>query len=343
MSTPDVQELEHVAEVLSGGWQHDGGPLHLHPGDLGWHSLRGAAKTAASLRAWSREEKILALGLLDGPNGLLRMAVDPDLRDDDELSRQLAADVNDPERGVLDAGSAIVEARGAEHFSQLLQHEGWQLDEPWTPLHRDLSASGPVGEERVEAAGVRIETIGLDRVDPWVSVHWSAFKGTPFGEQERRDFRGWWLTMAEGPFYHRARSLAAFDRHDNAVAVTTVWSAGPGRPGLVEPMGVHRDHRGHGYGVAISVAAASMSQKMGSSSAIVCAESSNVGAVSTYVAAGFTAHEQVADLQRGAEKRQRARTQQHLGHVRGAWTRRERPGNARSFGMNRLGAAEPSQ
>jgi hypothetical protein len=61
---------------------------------------------------------------------------------------------------------------------------------------------------------VRIETIGPDRVDPWVAVHRSASKGTPFGEGERREFLDWWVTMAEGPFHHRARSLAAFDGHD---------------------------------------------------------------------------------------------------------------------------------
>jgi hypothetical protein len=54
MSTPGVKDLEHIADVL-GGWQYDGGPLHLHPGDLGWHSLRGAATTAGSLWVWSRE------------------------------------------------------------------------------------------------------------------------------------------------------------------------------------------------------------------------------------------------------------------------------------------------
>ncbi|MFN2345980.1 MAG: GNAT family N-acetyltransferase, partial [Dermatophilaceae bacterium] len=81
---------------------------------------------------------MLALGLLDGPDGLLRMALDPDLSDDDELAWQLVTDVNDPQRGVLDAGQAIVEARGAERFEQLLSQAGWQPDEPWTPLHRDL-------------------------------------------------------------------------------------------------------------------------------------------------------------------------------------------------------------
>jgi GNAT superfamily N-acetyltransferase len=35
-------------------------------------------------------------------------------------------------------------------------------------------------------------------------------------------------------------------------------------------MGVHREHRGHGYGRAITVAAAAVLQDLGSSSAIVC-------------------------------------------------------------------------
>jgi GNAT superfamily N-acetyltransferase len=289
MGTPGVQELDHAVSALR-GWQYDRGPLHLHPGDLGWHSSKGAAATAAAIRAWSRGGEILALGLLDGPQ-LLRMAVDPDVREDDELARQLVADVSDPQRGVLDAGSATIEARGAAHFSQLLVGLGWQADAPWTPFHRDLS--GPVGD-----AGVRVEMIRPDRADIWVAVHWSAFIGTPFTEDDRRSYVDRWLTMAAGPLYAGARSLAAFDAHDNAVAVATVWSAGRGRPGLLEPMGVHRDHRGHGYGVAITLAAASALREMGSSSAVVCAESSNVGAVSTYAAAGFTAHEQVADLHR---------------------------------------------
>jgi hypothetical protein len=37
---------------------------------------------------------------------------------------------------------------------------------------------------------------------------------------------------------------------------------------------------------------------MGASSAVVGAESSNLGAVATYLAAGFTAGQQVADLRR---------------------------------------------
>jgi len=52
-------------------------------------------------------------------------------------------------------------------------------------------------------------------------------------------------------------------------------------------MGVHREHRGQGYGKAITVTAAAALQGLGSLSAIVCAPSANVGAVATYESAGF--------------------------------------------------------
>lgn len=289
LSTPGIQDLDNVVTALR-TWQCDSGPLHLAPGDLGWYSTRGAAATAAAIRIWSRGERILAVGLLDGPQ-LLRMAVDPHLRFDDELARQVVADVKDHRHGVLDAGSANIEARGAERLAQLLLDSGWQEGELWTPFHLDLAE--PPGD-----VTARVEVMGPDQAEVWLSVHWSAFTGTPLTEEDRHFFVDRLRTMAAGPFYASARSLTAFDEHDNAVAVATVWSAGPGRPGLLEPMGVHRDHRGQGYGIAITVAAAAALRDMGSSSAIVCAENSNVGAVSTYAAAGFTARQQVADLHR---------------------------------------------
>ena len=63
-------------------------------------------------------------------------------------------------------------------------------------------------------------------------------------------------------------------------------------------MGVHREHRGHGYGTAITVAAAAALRKLGSSSAIVCTPSANVGAVATYRSAGFQQLPEVRDLRR---------------------------------------------
>lgn len=204
------------------------------------------------------------LGLLDGPDGLLRLGMEPDQQDNEALARQISADVTDPERGGLPVGEAVVEARGASALQRVMLASGWQLDEPWTPLHYDLHE--PVPDTLATPTGLRVETVGVDRADEWMEVHWSAFRGTAFGEAERVEVVDWWTTIMEGPFAERGRSLAAFDPDGRPVAIAGVWSAGHGRPGLIEPMGTHHDHRGKGYGAAICQAAASALRRMGASS-----------------------------------------------------------------------------
>ena len=93
--------------------------------------------------------------------------------------------------------------------------------------------------------------------------------------------------MAAGLPFTDARCLLIYDDEGVAVAAVTVWSAGPGRPGLIEPLGVHAEHRGRGYGLAICVAAAAELKKLGSSSALVCTPSARTAAVATYKSAGF--------------------------------------------------------
>ncbi len=264
--------------------------MQLHPGDVGFHWSGGPEATAAALRVWSRAERIVAVGLLDGPR-LLRMAIDPELQGDEGLIHRLLVDITEPVRGVLDPGSAVVEARCGDLLSQVLIDHGWQYDEPWTPFHRDLS--GPVVD-----CGLRIERVGPDRAHVWVGVHWSAFRGSNMAEEDRRRAVDRWRAMAGGAPYAEARCLMALDEQDDAVAVAAVWSAGRGRPGLLEPIGVHGDHRGRGHAKAITLAAAAALREMGSSSAIVCAESSNVGAVATYASAGFQPCPEVCDVRR---------------------------------------------
>ena len=105
-----------------------------------------------------------------------------------------------------------------------------------------------------------------------------------------------WHEMSQAPAYARARCLVGYDAHDNAVATVTVWSAGADRPGLLEPMGVHDDHRGHGHGTAICLAAAAALRDLGASSALVATPSSNEGGVATYAAAGFRRLPEVTDF-----------------------------------------------
>ena len=165
---------------------------------------------------------------------------------------------------------------------------GGTLVEPWTPLSRDLA-------EPVEDCGVRIEVIGPERARVRAAVQRAAFDGSTFTDER-------WHAMAAGSPYADARCLVAYEGRDTAVAAATVWSAGAGRPGLLEPMGVHREYRGHGYGTAITVAAAAALRELGSSSATVCTASSNVGAVATYKSACFQQLPEARDLHRSAQE-----------------------------------------
>ncbi|MGK5550321.1 GNAT family N-acetyltransferase [Actinomadura kijaniata] len=273
LGKPGVDGLGEAVGVLR-EWQYDGAPWQLHPGDLGWFWRFGAEATAAAVRTWSRDGRILAVGMLDDPESrLLRLTLAPDVQRDEELARQLVEDVTEPERGVLAEGRACVEVPRGALVRDLLFEDGWNDGEPWTPLRRDLT-------EPVQDPGVRIEVIGPKQASVWSAVQRASFDGSTFTDKR-------WHAMAAGSPYADARCLVAYDDQGNAVASVAVWSAGHGKPGLLEPMGVHPEHRGHGYGTAITVAAAAALQELGSSSANVYTPSSNVGAVATYKSAGF--------------------------------------------------------
>jgi ribosomal protein S18 acetylase RimI-like enzyme len=284
LGEPGVDGLSEVVGVLR-EWQYDGAPMQLHPGDVGWFWRFGAEATAAAVRTWSRDGQILAVGLLDGPK-LLRMAIAPDAQRDEDLAQRLVEDITEPECGVLTEGQVSVEAPMGALVQDLLSKNGWNwnVDEPWTPLRCDLAVP-------VQDPGVRFEVIGQGQAHVRAAVQRASFDGSTFTEER-------WHAMAAGLPYADARCLAAYDDQGNAVAVVTVWSAGPGKPGLLEPMGVHQEYRGHGYGRAITVAAAGVLHELGSSSAVVCTPSSYVGAVATYKAAGFQQLPEVRDLYR---------------------------------------------
>jgi GNAT superfamily N-acetyltransferase len=271
LDTPDVDQLGDVIGALR-TWQRESSPLQLHPGDLGWYWRFGAEAVAAAIRTWSRGRELLAIGFLDGPD-VLRMTVAPEVWHDRELARRIVADVSDPERCVLPAGKVAVEAPNGTRVQDLLSDAGWRVGESWTPLRRDLTA--PVHE-----AGLRTQRVEPEQVSDFTAVHRSAW-GSPRFTDAR------WRTMADGSPYRDAACLLGYDDQDVAVAGVTVWSAGPGRPGLLEPMGVHADHRRHGRGRAICVAAAAELQRRGASSALVCTPSALASAVTTYESAGF--------------------------------------------------------
>ena len=271
LSTPTTDQLPAVVADLS-SWQQDGLPVQLHPGDLGWAWRFGAVTLAEALRVWTVDATTVAIGFLDEAS-LIRMAIAPQAEHDEKLAKALVRDLEDPMRGVLDGAKVSVEARFGTAFRSLLRSRGWLDGDPWAPLVRDLS-------DPVEGSALRVEVVGPERVDDRVAVQRAAFVRSTFTAER-------WHEMSRSPAYQQARCLVGYDRQDNAVAAVTVWSAGSGRPGLLEPVGVHRDHRGHRYGTAISLAAAAALRDLGSSSAMVATSSSNEAAVATYASAGF--------------------------------------------------------
>jgi GNAT superfamily N-acetyltransferase len=271
LRTPAVDELSDVVGALR-EWQHTDAPMQLHPGDLGWFWQFGAEATAAAVRTWSLAGQIVAVGLLDSPE-VLRLTVAPEVARDERLAQSVVADVAEPERGFMPAGKAAIEAPNGSRVQALLPEVGWSIGEPWTPLRRDLT-------EPVKGPDLRIEVVGPEQAAAYTAVHQSSFGSPRFTEQL-------WRTMTTGLPYADARSLLGYDDERTPVAEVTVWSAGPGKPGLLEPMGVHADHRGRGYGRALCLAAAATLQGLGSSSAVVCTPSANIGGIATYQSAGY--------------------------------------------------------
>jgi ribosomal protein S18 acetylase RimI-like enzyme len=283
-SRPDVQQLGEVARSLA-MWQRSGAPAQLHPGDLGWFWRFGADRTAAALRCWQRDGVTIAVGLLDEPE-YLRLAIAPEALADAELAERLATDIADPELALLIEGPVYVDAPEGARIRDVLSEAGWALDDPWTPLSRDLSTP-------VEDPGVAVEVVGPRTAAARTAVQRGAFDGSTFTDER-------WHAMAAGAPYADARCLLGRDPAGDAVAAITVWSAGPGRPGLIEPMGVHRDFRGAGHGQAITLSGAAALKELGASEALVYTPSFNTGAIATYQSAGFTIQPEIrAQIRKG--------------------------------------------
>lgn len=282
MTTPTVGELGDLLAAMR-EWQREGTPFQLHPGDIGWFWRDGAEKTAAALRVWRRDGLPVTIGLLDGPD-VLRVAFRPDAMQDRELAETLAADVSDPQHGVLIEREANVEAPMGTLLQEVLLDAGWSRGELWSPLQRNLS-------EPVELPDVRIEVIDETTAEAHVAIVRSAFARSTYSLEK-------WRAMAAGPAFADARCLAVYNSNDDIVGTVIVWSAGLGRRGLIEPLGVHPDHRGHGYGRAITLAGAVALQQLGASSVTVATQSANVPAVATYKSAGMKPFEERHDLHR---------------------------------------------
>lgn len=222
----------------------------LHPGDVGWQ-LRFED---ASVLLWTDAEDgaPVAVGFFDG--GVLRVTPAPGA----DLGA-LAADAEE----LLTPGNDACDG---------LAIPGWRRDEsePWVVLTWDPR---PVSSR----AALVAEHDAADRV----LIQRSAFPNSTFTIEK-------WQAMKNSPAGGLAADMIVRTPAGEPAAAATGWFAGAGRCGLLEPVGTHPDHRGHGYGREAVLGACAALVERGASAVSVVTPSSNVGAVALYTSAGFT-------------------------------------------------------
>ncbi|NEB84250.1 GNAT family N-acetyltransferase [Streptomyces anulatus] len=252
----------------------------LHPGDVGWLMRRDDAtvflwtdagteartdtrtdaqtSARASARASARSEGVtttaapVAVGFLDGP--VLRVTTAPDA----DLGA-LAADAED----LLVPGNDATDG---------LPVPGWgpDKDDPWLVFSWTPE---PVSSRAVLVT----ESDTADRA----LVHRGAFTGSTLTADH-------WRTMKKSPAGHLAVETLVRTPAGEPAAAATGWFGGAGRCGLLEPVGTHADHRGHGYGRdAVRAACAALAER-GASAVAVLTPASNEAAAALYRSAGFT-------------------------------------------------------
>ena len=220
----------------------------VHPGDVGWY-LRF---DDATVLLWMDDVVPVAAGFLDGP--VLRVTAAPGA----DLGA-LAADAEE----LLEPGIDL---------SDGLPVPGWEREQEkpwlvmsWTP-QPVTSRAEPVDE-----------TTAADRV----LVQRSAFARSTFTVER-------WRTMKQSPAGRLAVEALVRTPAGEPAAAATGWFAGVGRCGLLEPVGTHQDHRGHGYGREVVPGACAALAHRGATAVAVATPSTNHAAVALYRSAGFT-------------------------------------------------------
>ncbi|WP_246001898.1 GNAT family N-acetyltransferase [Allorhizocola rhizosphaerae] len=220
----------------------------LHPGDLGWY-LRF---DDAVVYSWQFGEAPAAVGFLDGP--VLRVATAP--------GADLAA---------LAADALQLLEPGNDWCDGLLI-PGWarESEDPWVVM---AWTPRPVSSRALPVLAADI----ADRV----IVQRSAFDGSTFTVER-------WHNMRQSPAGGQCADVLVRTPAGEPAAAATGWFAGVGRCGLLEPVGTHRDHRGHGYGRDAVLGACAALASQGASAVAVATPSTNDAAVALYRSAGFT-------------------------------------------------------
>ena len=263
------RELDELVGTLCTWETPSGYPLGLHVGDVGWHARLPDEQLAGTVRVLEQDGVAVAAGLFEP--GLARPRLAPGYETDAVVCVALADEIE------TDPGEQVwSDAAPGSLLRTTLSARGWTLDpEPWVALYRPLSAADTdLGDALV------CPVQGVHDVSDRVAVQRSAFEGSTFTV-------GAWQRMSATAAYDPALDLLARDSDGEPVAAATGWSAGPGRCGILEPVGTSPEHRGKGHGRRVVLAALGALARIGASGVTVHTPADNRTAVAAYEACGL--------------------------------------------------------
>ncbi len=169
------------------------------------------------------------------------------------------------------AADALELLEPGDDWSDGLPMPGWDRDDdPWVVL-----------SWTPKAVSSRATPVGAADVADRVLVQRSAFARSTFTIER-------WQMMKQSPAGGLAVETIVRTPSGEPAAAATGWFAGVGRCGLLEPVGTHPDHRGHGYGRDAVLGACAALADLGASAVAVLTPAKNQAAVALYRSAGFT-------------------------------------------------------
>jgi ribosomal protein S18 acetylase RimI-like enzyme len=272
------RELAPTAVAALVAWASRHGPAtSLHAGDVGWHLRHDDADLEETIVVVRDGSEVTAVALVESSG--LRPTLRPDRADDAPVAAAVGAVAQSlAERAADSSAPSDVFCDTPTHSAlrAWLVARGWGIDpDPWVVLYRPLSQADADLGDRL-AAAVATDDDVRDRV----AVQFNAFQHSTFTLHR-------WHQMAAGPAYRRDLDLVRRDEHGVAVAGATAWAAEPGRVGILEPVGTHRDHVGRGHGRAVTLAAVGALARTGASGVTVQTPLSNTAAVRAYASCGL--------------------------------------------------------
>ncbi len=271
-------------------WEPFGGHVAgLHAGDVGWHLRLPDDHVEGRLHGWWRDDRLVAVALVDGVIARPRLA--PDCLGDREVCEAVA--------GLVDAmpgDEAWTDAAPGSLLRTLLVARGWDLDrDVWVSLHLSFSAGWDELAPGVLRAAAAVEgvapTASDQDVHDRVSVQPLAFThSTPAVDG--------WHRMAAGTGFDPALDLLARDSDGRPVAAATAWSSGRDKCGILEPVGTHREHRDHGHGRRVVLAAIDALHRAGASGVALSTPGRNQPGIAMFRSCGLRPVESLQALTR---------------------------------------------